>query len=786
MGSRRAVLERDHASHEGKEDVCKAALCKLHADPVDRRKDFQRGTGWVMRGRAKNVVLITARHVLAGNLDILTGQKTVVTGDVSATFKGGRELPLDGCAALVPAAGEAHGPPDVVVVELPADRMFPVGPIPCLLDAKDARNLGGGGYFTLLHHPSDIAFPSQSHGKLTLGSPSESDGTPSWLVGHDAQSDKGSSGGMLMDYLFRPFAVHVTAGSKVEDRTKRAVLLSVVHERLGKLSPFLGVEDAGHERCTTFHLPPLPDNFVGREKDLRLLHGRLLQIPTPITVVTAARGLPGVGKSTMVAQYVHEQRWSGNYQVVAWILAESVVNAERDLIALGEHLGYRNPMFNTQSQNERALRVVSFLANERYRDLLLVFDNASSFQTLRDLVPQSQRCSIIFTARDVHSFRSPDVLSIDPMSSADSLQLLGLLSEKDVKKELRSATKLCNAVERLPLAVRLLAVYAKVHKRTFSAVLADVRRSVDSTREFMEKYSAHKPPVLVVAAIWLVCGDLDGPDESALKQLSQLAPDRVPASLLGGRDKCRELHSRDIVSFPETGLLSVHRLVQQVAAARLTHDERQRVTDELAQKLWDGVRPIPWNGSSTRSAIPVVAPHVKALMANSAIGPAGSGSNVADNTRRRLVHHVHYHYNAVAPQVQSHSVNNAMGFGAWNAGFGRRQRHPSQAGNPLVQSQMVQTAMASGAGRDPYGGVARHVPSQMGYDAMALAAGYDYYGAVAPHVLSQQPYYPPYAAAPSLQPQIANAGFVRAGADRASAHLSRRPHEAPEIHYHYF
>lgn len=638
--------------------ACTQALVELR--PSARTSSSERrhfGTGWLTR--CNEVALVTARHVLAGNLEDVVGQQTRVKGDIWAKFYAGGVLSLAGCRALVPERQENDGLHniDVVIVELPAGGNFHVRPLPCNLNATCAGDVGGDGRFHLLHRAHNYQHPVVSHeANLIVDASSASDNTPRWLVRHNAPSEPGSSGAMLVDSQCQVFAVHV--------RTHEAVLLSVVHERLGDLSPWRDVGHVQHTLPTSFHLPVLSRDFVGRESYLKRLHEKLHN--DRFAVVAASTGLPGVGKSWLVTKYVHEHLESGDYDIVAWIQAKSADEAERDLIELGEHLRFKNPRIDQYTtQTTLAVRVVSHLADPPLRRVLLVFDNAAGYARLKHLVPSSHHCLSVFTSRNAREFQN-DALPLDPFSLPESLELLGAVSKKDVDADKYHAEMLCQEVGNLPLAIRAVAIHARDHNESFRDVLDDVQQNPVSAEalNLSGDLLNYDRGVSVVRALSLVCTDLDGPNTRALRRLSLLAADRVPVELLGTGAKTDMLYSTAIVSYPGPNLLSIHPLVQQVAAAQMPLIDRQRVADELVQDLLALTHSFYVSTPFTLGIFGPVASHVEALLAKYPNEPARPGRKERDRARgelasrlgryhRTLVSFEAGHYPAPAASVMS-------------------------------------------------------------------------------------------------------------------------------------
>eukprot|EP00170_Pyropia_yezoensis_P002495 contig_10396_g2499 len=496
-------------------EACKDSVCLLEAGKV--------GTGWVVRND-RTAALVTARHVLQYALAGEDGEaERPFKGKVTATFPGGMTVDLsDARALLAPAAPDdgAPGPPDVAVVVLPAGRNFPARPVPCWLDTRRFSDVGGYGHYSLLHHPEGNAHVVlDPRARLCTNDSSLSTVSRSWEVRYSAQTARGSSGGMLVDANCHAFAVHV----KAEGVVKHAVLLSVIHDRLGDASPWHDLAPVVHQRVRAFHLPQVPKFFVGRQDSLEELT-EIIQAKG--AAVVASTGLPGVGKSSLAVKWATGQERIGIYNIIAWLRAEHISDLEADLVALGKWLGVFLPANPDHSRRDEALLVMAYLEARPSVRTLLVFDNANDFQGLKEFVPQGPGCHSLVTARDKNRFPTTTVLPLDPFTMEESLALLQLVSCMATDgAAMRHAMDLCNEVGRLPLAVHVLASYARRNDLGFAEVLERVQGQVSSARALnMVGLNDYWRPESVIGAVLMILDELDAENRASLHRLAMLAP----------------------------------------------------------------------------------------------------------------------------------------------------------------------------------------------------------------------------------------------------------------------
>ncbi|HET9517305.1 MAG TPA: tetratricopeptide repeat protein, partial [Actinoplanes sp.] len=123
-------------------------------------------------------------------------------------------------------------------------------------------------------------------------------------------------------------------------------------------------------------------------------------------------------------------------------------------------LGVRGPEIPVQL-DERAARYRSELAGRR---MLVLLDNASSVEQVRQLLPGTGSCLVLITSRDslpgMVAMYGAERLNLDLLPPADGLGLLRRLIGARVDREPAAAADLAAACARLPLALRIAAELA--------------------------------------------------------------------------------------------------------------------------------------------------------------------------------------------------------------------------------------------------------------------------------------------------------------------------------------
>lgn len=121
--------------------------------------------------------------------------------------------------------------------------------------------------------------------------------------------------------------------------------------------------------------PPLPTMIVGRADDLRELKARLgigmARAAMPVQVLTAVRGWPGVGKTTIAAAIAHDPEVLSAFpDGILWTSLGQAPNLLSELAAWGRALGADDLLRSTVE--DALARLTALLRNKR---VLLIVDD---------------------------------------------------------------------------------------------------------------------------------------------------------------------------------------------------------------------------------------------------------------------------------------------------------------------------------------------------------------------------------------------------------------------------
>lgn len=231
--------------------------------------------------------------------------------------------------------------------------------------------------------------------------------------------------------------------------------------------------------------PLKPALIIGRDNDLQLLKQRVGistvgAAPAPLKVLTAMRGWPGVGKTTLAAALAHDLDINERFpDGVLWASLGQQPSLFGELAAWGRALGV--PDLNQARTVEEAANLLrGLLRNKRY---LLIVDDAWQAEHVVPFNVGGIGCALLITTRlpEVARAIAPtpdDVYILGVLSEADALVLLRTLAPTVVAENEATSRELVNDLEGLPLAIqvagRLLHTEAS-YGFSVAQLLADIR-----------------------------------------------------------------------------------------------------------------------------------------------------------------------------------------------------------------------------------------------------------------------------------------------------------------------
>lgn len=207
--------------------------------------------------------------------------------------------------------------------------------------------------------------------------------------------------------------------------------------------------------------PPVPQLFIGREDDLRKLKEHLGLFPgegaqAPITVLTAIRGWPGVGKTTLAAALAHDPDIKQAFRDgVLWASLGQEPNLFGELTTWGRALGISNLAAHTIE--EATARLTALLRNQRR---LLIVDDVWEAAHAVPFMVGGRECVLLMTTRvtSVAQAVAPTpehIYVLGVLTEEKALELLRKLAPKVVVENPEASHELVKALEGLPLAIQV-------------------------------------------------------------------------------------------------------------------------------------------------------------------------------------------------------------------------------------------------------------------------------------------------------------------------------------------
>jgi hypothetical protein len=138
-------------------------------------------------------------------------------------------------------------------------------------------------------------------------------------------------------------------------------------------------------------LAHVPEDLLGREPQLVEIAKHLRLFDRQVSVVIL-HGMRGMGKTTLAASFASAN--AANYPRVWSIRAETAFTAKSDLTELGQQMGW----LPAGSDADRGAQTVLDYVAQNGRNLLLIYDNAPSLQSIKPLLPRSGECHVLITS----------------------------------------------------------------------------------------------------------------------------------------------------------------------------------------------------------------------------------------------------------------------------------------------------------------------------------------------------------------------------------------------------
>lgn len=208
--------------------------------------------------------------------------------------------------------------------------------------------------------------------------------------------------------------------------------------------------------------PPLPALIVGREDAIQDLKIRLGvtssgRTGTPVQILTAIRGWPGIGKTTIAATLAHDPDIASSFpDGVLWVSLGQNPNLLSELATWGRVLG-TDDLLRAKSVEEASTQLTALLRNKR---MLLIVDDVWEQEHATPFRVGGTACAMLVTTRinSVAQALAPtpnDIYRLPELSDEKSLELLQLLAPTVVAQFPNESLELVHELEGLPLALQV-------------------------------------------------------------------------------------------------------------------------------------------------------------------------------------------------------------------------------------------------------------------------------------------------------------------------------------------
>ncbi|GAA2589296.1 MULTISPECIES: AfsR/SARP family transcriptional regulator [Streptomyces] len=331
-------------------------------------------------------------------------------------------------------------------------------------------------------------------------------------------------------------------------------------------------------------LPATVPDFTGRASFVRELSGVLSAASGGATTgrvmaVSALAGIGGVGKTTLAVHVAHRARAAfPDGQLYVDLQGAGARPAEPETV-LGSFLRALGTADSAvpDSLEERAALYRSVLDGRR---VLVLLDNARDAAQVRPLLPGTEGCAALVTARvRMVDLAGAHLVDLDVMSPEEALVLFTrIVGEERVASERKAALDVVGACGFLPLAIRVAASRLAARRTwtvsVLAAKLADERRRLDELQAgdlaveatFELGYGQLEP---AQARAFRLLGLADGPDISLAAAAAVLD---LPAQ--DTEDLLESLVDTSLLESAAPGRYRLHDLVRLYARACAERDEQ--------------------------------------------------------------------------------------------------------------------------------------------------------------------------------------------------------------------
>ena len=389
-----------------------------------------------------------------------------------------------------------------------------------------------------------------------------------------------------------------------------------------KVEPIDVPEKASDDKMPPHNLPDKNHKFTGRIELLEEIH-KALQTKNEVSLVQARAitGMGGIGKSETAKEYAY--RYRQEYDTIWWVNAETSASMEEAFRSFAQ----RNRLGSPEDQSETVIANVRNWMNEN-RPWLFIFDNAENEKSLEKYSSASgtEGQHILVTSRNTQ-FSNYEKININVFSEAEACEFIKKYTEKPADGYFKELAK---KMGYLPLALDQAGAFMAIdqEKECYREYL---KLYEDQNLKLLTQY-VDDPDRKTVATTWQISFDKisneaskqllnlcaffapDNIDKAWFERASNVLPDELREEVV---DKYKyklaiaELTRYSIVSLNKEGVLSIHRLVQEVIRDSLKKEQdrwRKYCVDVLNE-----LRYFDFSTAESRTRFLILASHIESV-----------------------------------------------------------------------------------------------------------------------------------------------------------------------------
>ncbi|KAF9242219.1 hypothetical protein DTO006G1_6440 [Penicillium roqueforti] len=344
------------------------------------------------------------------------------------------------------------------------------------------------------------------------------------------------------------------------------------------------------------HLPFVEcSHFYGRDDILCQIDEALFVQPSARSLRSfALYGMGGVGKTQIALKYANASR--EKFDNIFWISAQNSITIGQSFRNISKVLGLIE--LDTELDDHATILKVKDWLSSAKTSWLLIYDNLNDLSLIKHAWPAGYGGSVLVTSRDSSAALYPassgcQVHAFDTDNgTAALLHLLGLDSESTSYQA--EAKLITSELGGLPLALSQiggfiaqrqmsLKSFLGFYDRNSTTVDAERPESMDCSQTLASVWEmalsglSRNAKVLIMILSFL---DLNGINETDLRNGTVLANDaavRFMMDEIDFLDAQRDLLQRSLIDkSSESGVISMHRVVQRVVIRRMSDEERDK------------------------------------------------------------------------------------------------------------------------------------------------------------------------------------------------------------------